>query len=1312
MRRTLRVFIVLSFLSTARVIAQGSFNEKRHEDKGTTSKSIQPKPFNLQPLKSNLKKVPIIIGNRNFQMPSIFNPVKTELKFKHSSIRRNKNASSIFIKSKPTEDAKHSMIRSSEVSIAATYLSEIAPLLKINDGLNEFQLTSEVTDVLGRTHFKMQQVYKGVKVYGAEVIVHMNSNKNHFALNGSPIATPLGANVTPKIDKDVALVQIESDLGVSLRKTITSKKEMISVPNPISELVFYRSNEEIVLTHHITVHPNLKDRWEYFINAQTGAILHKYYNTCTLLHELNTYELNENKAIFPPTTGTGLDLNDAFREVNTFNNDGVNYLIDITRPMYSPGQSQMPDNPVGGIMTLDLRNEIVDENTNIYHVTNTTNAWNNPIAISAHYNAGIAYDYFRNTFNRNSINGQGGTIFSLINVVDDDGGGLDNAYWNGTYMFYGNGRDAFSPLAGSLDVGGHEMSHGVIQNTANLVYEYQSGAINESFADIFGTMIDREDWQLGEDVVSTQYFSSGALRDMSNPNNGGSQLGDRGWQPKDMTEYYTGSQDNGGVHINSGIVNKAYYLYATEIGKDKAEQVYYRTLTTYLTANSQFIDLRLGVIESAIDLYGADSPEMQAAINAFNDVGIEDGTATDTENEIPKVTGSEFILSVDIREEDPNTLYISDTNGENYVPLTTTKISKKPSVADNGSFAIYVTEDNTINAVSLDQNNIEEFVISDEEIWASVSLSKDGTRLAAVRNDIDGVIFVSDIITSEAKIFELYNPTTADGVTTGEILYADALEWDYSGQYLIYDALNKLNNANGSSIEYWDVGSLRAWNNQTNTFGDGNIQKIFTNLPEGISIGNPSFAKTSGNILAFDLLNQNNDTYEVITANIETGEVKTVYQNNKIGYPNYSKNDDKLLFDTYNDSDEDIAIISLAADKLTPQGSPNVLIPNGIWGVWYTVGERETASSEKEITDFRFNVTNPASVGIISGENINISIPTNINSQSLIATFAHSQKSQVYIGEVLQQSGVNTNDFTNSIDYMVVAEDGSTKIFTVTLGEDVSSNSNDEDSDGVLNNEDQCPNTPPNTAVNTSGCAIFSLPTDNFRILSKGESCIDSNNGSITINANMDNSYIATISGNGANSSINFTTTTSFSNLVGGIYTICITIQGETGFENCFDVVVDQPDRLSVSSKTNLTTKSATFNLSGGSFYTIKINDEVFKTSEPEITVYLKSEENYVTIKTDKDCQGVFEEVIDLSIKNNIYPNPVSTGMITVQLREPSKTVMTMQLNTLDGRTILLKKVEPGTTMVTLDAEILQNGIYVLSISDQQKIETFKIIKQ
>lgn len=1316
MRRKLHfLWVVVCLLGFHLTQAQDTFDDKKHR-KGNSAKSVGVQKFKTLQIAVEKKQTARKTGRTHFQMPSVFNPSSIPSKYQHRVLQKSEKGVPLFIRSNTTEATAKSILKQSIDEVRLDYLRDVSPLLQIKDAGSEFVETSRKNDALGKTHIKLQQVYQGVKVYGSELILHLDKNKKVEAMNGRSRKTPVLKTVVPKLSVSNALKQVEQDLGTTFAAHNSSKKKSIlPVSNFEEELLIYSKDDTEILARHLTVFPNLMDRWEYFIDAKTGEVLDKYYHTCTFHAPLEEHTDMLSVMASPPENGTGVDLNGVNRNLNTFSVNGTNYMVNTAKPMFNAGQSQMPDKPVGGIMTLDLRNEPPSESSDLFHVTSTSNNWNNPTAVSAHYNADISYEYFRNTFNRNSINGEGGTIISIINVADpDDGGGFENAFWNGRAMFYGNGRNAFEPFAGALDVAGHEMSHGVIENTANLEYRYQSGAINESFADIFGVMIDRDDWQIAEDIARTQFFPSGAMRDMQNPNNGRNQLGEPGWQPKDMTEYFTGERDNGGVHINSGIVNRAFYLVATDIGKDKAEQIYYRALETYLTVSSQFIDLRLAVIQSATDLHGAGSAEVQAVQNAYDTVGITDGAPTDTDNDIPAAEGDDFILSLDIRDTDPNTLYISDTQATEYFPLTTTRVFRKPSVADDGSFAIYVTEDNTVNAVTLDRNNPEESELSDQTIWAAVALSKDGTKLAAVTNDESNSIFISDLVSGESMEFELYNPTSADGVTTGEVLYPDALEWDYSGQYLIYDALNRLDNANGDDIEYWDVGALRVWDNQSNTFGDGDIQKIFTNLPEGVSIGNPSFSKTSGNILAFDYFNSLEGEYQVITANIETGDVKVVYNNNKLGFPNYSKNDDKIIFDTNNGSDEDIAVINMAADKISPSGNASELIPNGKWGIWYTVGTRSTLSSEKEITDFRFNVTTPPAVGAINGNEITVDLPNNINPSNLVATFAHSARSEVSIAGLGQQSGVTINDFSNPIVYTVTAEDGSTKNFTVRLGTGgPGPNPNDLDGDGVLNDEDQCPNTPFGSIVDVTGCEIFSLPSDNFRVLAKGESCADSNNGTITIEANQNLNYVATVTGGGLNDSVNFTQTLLIENLQAGQYNICITVQGQAGYETCFDVAVSEPQPLSVSSKVDLLAKTVTLDLTGADSYIIKMNDDEFMTSESQIRLAIKDESTKLTVKTEKECQGVYEEEISLdSTKVVIYPNPIESGEITVRLNSVSDDLVPIQLSTLSGVTVIQKMIEANSSEVSLDADQLQSGMYILSMVIDGKRETYKIIKR
>jgi bacillolysin len=179
-----------------------------------------------------------------------------------------------------------------------------------------------------------------------------------------------------------------------------------------------------------------------------------------------------------------------------------------------------------------------------------------------------------------------------------------------------------------LDVVAHELTHAVTDTTADLIYQNESGAINESMSDIFGTLVEYDtnnnpDWEIGEDIY-TPNQGGDALRSMSDP----AKYGD----PDHYSVRYTGTQDNGGVHINSGIGNKAAYLLSqggthygvkvTGIGTDKTGAIYYRALTQYLTPSSNFSQLRSAAVQSATDLYGAGSAEVASVNAAYNAVGV------------------------------------------------------------------------------------------------------------------------------------------------------------------------------------------------------------------------------------------------------------------------------------------------------------------------------------------------------------------------------------------------------------------------------------------------------------------------------------------------------------------------------------------------------------------------------------------------------------------------------------------------------------------------------------------------------------------
>ena len=255
-----------------------------------------------------------------------------------------------------------------------------------------------------------------------------------------------------------------------------------------------------------------------------------------------------------------------------------------------------------------------------------------PVAQAAHDGAGQVFDYYFGRFQRNSIDGRGMTLVSTVNFGSDPQD-AENAAWVGEYsqMIYGDGGRIFKPLPYGLDVVGHEFTHGVIETTANLIYEGQPGALNESYADVFGAMIDRDDWLIGEDVIKSPPYPRPYLRSLEDPNAEGAYdprdpLRGIG-QPATMAEYAnlpnSRRTDNGGVHVNSGIPNHAHYLLAQAIGRDKTEQIAYRALSQYLTPSANFVEAANASVRAAADLYG-EGAEVAAVRQAFAQVGITD----------------------------------------------------------------------------------------------------------------------------------------------------------------------------------------------------------------------------------------------------------------------------------------------------------------------------------------------------------------------------------------------------------------------------------------------------------------------------------------------------------------------------------------------------------------------------------------------------------------------------------------------------------------------------------------------------------------
>ncbi len=641
------------------------------------------------------------------------------------------------------------------------YLDGVSKILSIKNADEEFELVEIQEDDLDMVHLKYRQTYNGIPVWGAEFILHA---KDGLIQKSNGLTFPTIPYQIPNEVLSIEEIKNKITSQIPLKQLTPAQKRFMPDTWKIDQVIYHLDENfnNPILAYHVEYRPNIFDRWFLIINAENGEELEKYSGVCKFHNHNIEMGHSANAKIMPPdgpAVAMNQDLLNVTRTINTYESNNQFFMMDAVRPMFSMSPNGIFESE-GLIVTLDAQNTSPENNSFDYRdVTSSNNNWSDKTAVSAHYNAGEAYEYFRTTHNRNSINGNGGNILSLIHVADSNGGGMDNAFWNGAAMWYGDGNQAFKPLARGLDVAGHEISHGVVQSTANLAYQGESGALNESFADVFGAMIDRDDWQMGEDVVETQFFPSGALRDLEDPHNGASP-GDYqgGFQPKHTNEQFTGPEDNGGVHINSGIPNHAFYLFAESVGKEKAEDVWYRALNNYLTASSQFIDLRLATLSAADDL-NLTNNEKQSLRSAMDMVGILDGEGGSYQNDTSTNDGGDFLVMTDIQGQD---VYIADLSTGDTQKISDKDPMSKPSISDDGTFIVFVGTDRLLHAIYLEWSgnqlmSINEDVLESSAIWRNIVTSRDGRRLAGLFDNLDNRIWVYDFDLEEDNIYELYD---------------------------------------------------------------------------------------------------------------------------------------------------------------------------------------------------------------------------------------------------------------------------------------------------------------------------------------------------------------------------------------------------------------------------------------------------------------------------------------------------------------------------------------------------------------------------
>lgn len=487
----------------------------------------------------------------------------------------------------------------------------------------QFVLMSEEMDQLGFKHYKYQQTFAGTPIEGAEYRLTQGPRGLTFAggfVYDIRTMPQVSLNASGAISKALSFIgantykwQIpEEELYI---KEITNdpmasfypKGEQVILPVETKDGISFKVSYKLDIYAHAPMSRNY-----VYVDAVDGKIL----SSISRIHTGN--EL-----------GSGITLYNGTHNFHTDSYSGGYRLKEalpinsVTRSIYTKNMKK-GTNYASAVEFQDADNSWTDN-------TNQDRAgW------SAHWGAEATWDYYFYQLGRNSYDNAGATINSFVHYDNN----YNNAFWDGTRMTYGDGDGStFSPLVG-LDVVGHEITHAVTERTSNLKYQNESGALNESFSDIFGTAIEfykegtAGDWMIGEDFDVQNHVG---FRSMSNPKVHGDPDCYKGTNWKSTSVFPNLADDYGGVHSNSGVQNFWFYILSvgrsgtndkgnvysvTGIGLAKAAAIAYRNNATKLSQNSTFADARAGAIASAIELYGAGSPEEIATTNAWYAVGV------------------------------------------------------------------------------------------------------------------------------------------------------------------------------------------------------------------------------------------------------------------------------------------------------------------------------------------------------------------------------------------------------------------------------------------------------------------------------------------------------------------------------------------------------------------------------------------------------------------------------------------------------------------------------------------------------------------
>lgn len=487
---------------------------------------------------------------------------------------------------------------------------------------DDLQLLSTKNDELGYRHYRYQQTYKNIPIEGAIYLMHEKNNRTKKA-NGKLISN-INIPTVPYVSEAAALQSALQYVGADVYAwEDATHQALIQQVEQCKEATFYPSGDLVIIDPEFGQNPeNYKlayrfdvyaiaplSRQAVYVDAQNSAVL----TSIERLHSCTDVSASGNSNYSGTVNFTACQENGTHTlksHINGVAQQVFNANNTLTIPEASPDPDMLFTDP-DSFFEAD------------------------PTAVDVHFATQKTYEYFWDTHSRNSMDGEGTPLYSWVHY----GNNHNNAAWTEEWMIFGDGdNDKYSAWT-SPDVVAHEMTHGITKYTSGLIYLEESGALNESFSDIFGEVVEayirgNSDWIVGAEF--TIQADKNGIRNMSNPSDPNMFT----TQPDTYlgNDWYTGAGDYGGVHYNSGVQNHWFYLLSeggsgindngdsynvTGIGMSKAAAIAYRNLTTYLISTAQYADARIGAIQSAIDLYGEGSEEALQTELAWSAVGVE-----------------------------------------------------------------------------------------------------------------------------------------------------------------------------------------------------------------------------------------------------------------------------------------------------------------------------------------------------------------------------------------------------------------------------------------------------------------------------------------------------------------------------------------------------------------------------------------------------------------------------------------------------------------------------------------------------------------